>query len=59
MPIANDNAVIQTVVPKDLKQWLAQQAKIEGRSLSNYVSYLLEQAQEKDRKQSSGNQATK
>lgn len=45
MSIANDSTTVQAVITKELKQWLQRQAKMEGRSLSNYVSFLLEQAQ--------------
>jgi len=47
MPLASDKATIHTVVSEDLKRKLQKQAIAQGRSLSNYVSYLLEQTQEK------------
>ena len=45
--LASDKAQIFTVVPKELKVKLQEQADAQGRSLSNYVSYILEQMQEK------------
>lgn len=47
MPLAIGKDYIYTVVSKELKDKLKEQADLQNRSLSNYVSYLLEQMQER------------
>jgi hypothetical protein len=47
MPLASGKDYIYTVVTKELKNRLKEQADLQNRSLSNYISYLLEQIQER------------
>ncbi len=42
MPMSKDKALIAVTVPKEFKVQLEQMAKQEKRSLSNYISIVLE-----------------
>ena len=43
MPMSKDKALIAVTVPKEFKAQLEQMAKQEKRSLSNYISIILEE----------------
>jgi hypothetical protein len=56
--IAENKTFVHAVVTEELKLWLKERARAEGRSLSNYVGLLLQQArqqQEQGQKQISPN----
>lgn len=46
MGLKDDKERISVYLNKDLKRWLAQQAKQNNRSMSNYISATLEQIRE-------------
>ncbi len=43
MPLSKDKALIAVTVPKEFKAELEQMARQEKRSLSNYISIVLEE----------------
>jgi len=46
MPINKDlNTRVNLIIPKELKQQLEVEAKVEGRSLNNYIIYVLNKRQ--------------
>ena len=42
MAISEENTRIQVTIPKDLKKQLAEKAKLENRSVSNYIVTLIQ-----------------
>ena len=51
--MSKDNAVIAVRIPKEVKEKLEQMAKKEKRSLSNYISLMIDEHIEKSQKEKS------
>jgi hypothetical protein len=52
--VSENKQIVHSVIPNDLRAWLQARARAEGRSVSNLIAVLLEQAR-KDDNLSSGN----